>query len=53
MVLVSTLFSDGVDNIQKTEDKLRELNINMDRLYYMPKNPPVTKLPEIFRKKGG
>ncbi len=52
MALVSTYFRDGVDNVEKTEEKLRSLNINTDRCYYLPRNPPVEKVPEIYTAGG-
>ncbi|MEG6512416.1 hypothetical protein V6C32_10880 [Desulforamulus ruminis] len=48
MVLVSTFFEPGKDNIKKSEQKLRLLGVSTDRLYFLPENPPVDSVPTIY-----
>lgn len=48
MVLVSTFFEPEEDNVKRSKEKLRELNITTEKLYYLPDNPPVESVPQIY-----
>ncbi|MFZ5645599.1 MAG: hypothetical protein ACOY46_18705 [Bacillota bacterium] len=52
MVLVSTYFRDGEDNVKKTEEKLKSLDISIDKCYYLPRDPPVEQVPTIYTAGG-
>lgn len=52
MVLVSTYFRDGEDNVKKTEEKLKSLGISTGRCYYLPRDPPVGEVPAIYTAGG-
>jgi hypothetical protein len=52
MVLVSTYFRDGEDNVKKTEEKLKGLDISTGRCYYLPRDPPVGEVPAIYTAGG-
>ncbi|GBF33957.1 hypothetical protein DCCM_3068 [Desulfocucumis palustris] len=49
MVKVSTYFKKDADNILETKEKLKDLNIPADKCYYLPDNPPVKKVPEVYQ----